>query len=139
MVQEVFAEAQHHPNGAGIACWPAMLRRMTTCRALDALRRRRVTMSLETAQPLAGKNDPQAIAAGRELESRLRVALAELAPREAEVFCYLGKGVKLGDKDRIVCWYKLKDAKDPKTYRVVYGDLKVKDVASEALPLPVNP
>jgi hypothetical protein len=53
-------------------------------------------------------------------------------------FRYLGKGVKLGDKDRIVCWYKLKDAKDPTTYRVVYGDLSVKDVASEDLPLPVD-
>jgi hypothetical protein len=54
-------------------------------------------------------------------------------------FLYLGKGVKLGDKDRIVCWYKLKDAKDPSTYRVVYGDLSVKDVAPEDLPLPVEP
>jgi hypothetical protein len=54
-------------------------------------------------------------------------------------FRYLGKGVKLGDKDRIVCWYKLKNAKDPRTYRVVYGDLSVKDVAPEALPLPVGP
>ena len=54
-------------------------------------------------------------------------------------FRYLGKGVKLGDKDRIVCWYKLKDAKDPSTYRVVYGDLSVKDVAPEDLPLPVEP
>ena len=54
-------------------------------------------------------------------------------------FRYLGKGVKLGDKDRIVCWYRLKDAKDPKTYRVVYGDLSVKDVAPEYLPLPVGP
>ena len=54
-------------------------------------------------------------------------------------FRYLGKGVKLGDKDRIVCWYKLKDAKDSNTYRVVYGDLSVKDVASEDLPLPVGP
>jgi hypothetical protein len=54
-------------------------------------------------------------------------------------FRYLGKGVKLGDKDRIVCWYKLKDAKDPRTYRVVYGDLTVKDVVPEALPLPVDP
>jgi outer membrane lipoprotein-sorting protein len=54
-------------------------------------------------------------------------------------FRYLGKGVKLGDKDRIVCWYKLKNAKDPKTYRVVYGDLNVKDVAPEDLPLPVEP
>ena len=46
-------------------------------------------------------------------------------------FRYLGKGVKLGDKDRIVCWYKLKGAKDPTTYRVLYGDLSVKDVARE--------
>ena len=54
-------------------------------------------------------------------------------------FVYVGKGVKLGDKDRIVCWYKLKDAKNPNTYRVVYGDLSVKDVAAEDLPLPVGP
>ena len=54
-------------------------------------------------------------------------------------FRYLGKGVKLGDKDRIVCWYKLKGAKDPNTCRAVYGDLSVKDVAPEALPLPVAP
>jgi hypothetical protein len=52
---------------------------------------------------------------------------------------YLGKGVKLGDKDRIVCWYKLKDTKDPNTYRVVYGDLSVRDVAAKDLPLPVEP
>jgi hypothetical protein len=51
-------------------------------------------------------------------------------------FRYLGKGVKLGEKDRIVCWYKLKGAK---TYRVVYGDLSVKDVAPQDLPLPVEP
>jgi hypothetical protein len=54
-------------------------------------------------------------------------------------FRYVGKGVKLGDKDAIVCWYKLKDAKNPNTYRVVYGDLSVKDVAAEDLPLPVGP
>ena len=51
-------------------------------------------------------------------------------------FRYLGKGVKLGDKDRIVCWYKPKGAA---TYRVVYGDLTVKDLPPEALPLPVEP
>ena len=54
-------------------------------------------------------------------------------------FRYLGKGVKLGDKTAIVCWYKLKDAKYPNTYRVVYGDLSVKDVAAKNLPLPVEP
>jgi hypothetical protein len=53
-------------------------------------------------------------------------------------FRYLGNGVKLGDKNRIVCWYKLKASKDPKTYRVVYGDLSVKDVAPNELPLPVE-
>jgi len=52
-------------------------------------------------------------------------------------FHYLGKGVKLGDKGRIVCWYKLKGA-NAKTRRVVYGDLSVKDVASEDLPLPAE-
>ena len=51
-------------------------------------------------------------------------------------FRYLGKGVKLGDKDRVVCWYKLKGAT---SYRVVYGDLSVKDVAPKDLPLPVEP
>jgi hypothetical protein len=56
-----------------------------------------------------------------------------------KTFRYLGKGVKLGDKDRIVCWYKLNDTKAPKTYHVIYGDLSVKDVAPEDLPLPVSP
>jgi len=51
-------------------------------------------------------------------------------------FTYLGKGVKLGDQDRIVCWYRLKGTA---TYRVVYGDLSVKDVAPTDLPLPVEP
>jgi hypothetical protein len=55
---------------------------------------------------------------------------------EENSFQYLGKGVKLGDKDRIVCWYKPKGAS---SYRVIYGDLTVKDIAPEALPLPVKP
>lgn len=54
-------------------------------------------------------------------------------------FRYFGKGVKLGNKQAIVCWYKLKDAKDPNMYRVVYGDLSVTDVAARDLPLPVEP
>jgi hypothetical protein len=51
-------------------------------------------------------------------------------------FRYLGKGVKLGDADRIVCWYKLKYTG---VYRAVYGDLSVRDIAPEDLPLPVEP
>ena len=49
---------------------------------------------------------------------------------------YAGKGVKLGDKTAPVCWCKPKDSK---TYRVVYGDLSIKDVAEEDLPKPTKP
>jgi len=48
---------------------------------------------------------------------------------------YVGNGVELGDKNQIVCWYKLKGSK---TYRVVYGDLSVADGAPQDLPLPVE-
>jgi hypothetical protein len=54
----------------------------------------------------------------------------------ANSFRYLGKGVKLGETRRIVCWYKLKGST---TYRVVYGDLRVADVTADDLPLPVEP
>jgi hypothetical protein len=51
-------------------------------------------------------------------------------------FRYVGVGVKLGDADRIVCWYKLKTTDK---YRAVFGDLTVRDVATKDLPLPVSP
>jgi len=54
-------------------------------------------------------------------------------------FRYVGKGVKLGDRNAFVRWYKLKNVNDPRLYRVVYGDLSVKDVAAGDLPLPVGP
>ena len=52
-----------------------------------------------------------------------------------KTFRYLGKGVTLGDADRFVCWYK---SKDTGKYRAVYGDLSVKDVSPDELPLPVE-
>jgi hypothetical protein len=57
------------------------------------------------------------------------------ASAEPGSFRYLGKGVKVGDSGRQVCWYRLKGAL---TYRTVYGDLTAKDVASEELPLAVE-
>ena len=51
-------------------------------------------------------------------------------------FRYLGKGINLGDQDRIVCWYRLKDTN---SYRAVYGDLSIREVAPEDLPLKVDP
>lgn len=41
-------------------------------------------------------------------------------------FIYGGHGVKLGEKDRPIVWYKGKDAK---TWRVIYGDLHAEDTA----------
>ena len=44
---------------------------------------------------------------------------------------YAGAGVKFGDAQTPIFWYQPKDST---TYRVIYGDLSVKDVAPENLP-----
>ncbi|MFA5239947.1 MAG: hypothetical protein WC476_09630, partial [Phycisphaerae bacterium] len=44
---------------------------------------------------------------------------------------YAGDGVKLGDAEKAIFWYRLKDSK---TYRVIYGDLHVEDATAENLP-----
>lgn len=44
---------------------------------------------------------------------------------------YAGKDVKLGDVETPIFWYRPEDSK---TWRVIYGDLSVKDVAPENLP-----
>jgi hypothetical protein len=44
---------------------------------------------------------------------------------------YAGKGVKLGDADKAIFWYQPEDST---TYRVIYGDLSVKEVTPENLP-----
>ena len=49
---------------------------------------------------------------------------------------YRGKGVKLGAADKPIFWYRPRDSK---TYRVIYGDLHVADVAPENLPEPLTP
>jgi len=44
---------------------------------------------------------------------------------------YVGAGVKLGDAGKAVFWYQPQGSQ---TYRVIYGDLTVKDIALEDLP-----
>ena len=44
---------------------------------------------------------------------------------------YAGKNAKLGNADTAICWYRPQGSQ---TYRVIYGDLSVKDVAAENLP-----
>ena len=44
---------------------------------------------------------------------------------------YAGSGVKVGETDKAVFWYLPEGSE---TYRVIYGDLSVKDVAAGDLP-----
>jgi hypothetical protein len=51
------------------------------------------------------------------------VMFANELPPSADAH-YAGKGVKLGTADKAVFWYRPKDAKK---YRVIYGDLSVRE------------
>lgn len=71
------------------------------------------------AVPVEGGTDPLL---GTEFVKRLP---------EGSDYQYVGEDVRLGDATKAVCWYKPQGST---TYRVVYGDLSVKDVAPEDLP-----
>ncbi len=87
VVQEVFLEAQQLSNGQTVRQWGGLLRRMATYRALDRLRRRRQTVSIDDVVPVGREHDPESIAIGHELETRLRDAITRLSEQEAAVFC----------------------------------------------------
>ena len=87
VVQEVFLEAYRLRAAEPVRCWPALLRRLAACRALDRLRQRRPTVSLNGVQVAANGGGPEEAAIGRELAERLRRAVGELPQREATVFC----------------------------------------------------
>ncbi|MGA2915392.1 MAG: zf-HC2 domain-containing protein [Sedimentisphaerales bacterium] len=58
------------------------------------------------------------------------VFFQRLAPNGID-YRYAGRGVKLGDADKPIFWYRPRDAQN---YRVIYGDLSVKEVSPENLP-----
>ncbi len=87
MVQEVFLQAYRLRAVEPVRHWPAFLRRLATCRALDRLRQRKPTLSLNDLALACSSNGPEETAIGRELAERLRQAVAELPEREATVFC----------------------------------------------------
>ena len=51
--------------------------------------------------------------------------------RHQNEYHYAGKGVKLGDAEKAIFWYQPENSQN---WRVIYGDLNVKDVAPENLP-----
>jgi RNA polymerase sigma-70 factor, ECF subfamily len=87
VVQEVFLQAHQLQRTKPVQHWGAFLHRLATCRALDRLRQRRGTVSLEGHEAICTTNNPEEAAIGRELAGRLRDAVAQLPEREAGVFC----------------------------------------------------
>lgn len=63
-------------------------------------------------------------------KSSLACEFIERLP-EGSDYQYVGEDVKLGDADTPVCWWKPPGST---TYRVIYGDLSVRDVEPSDLP-----
>jgi RNA polymerase sigma-70 factor (ECF subfamily) len=89
VVQEAFLDAFRLHAVQPVENWGALLRHLATRRAIDRLRKRRAAAlvplgNLEATAPEC--EQPESVAAERELADRLRWAIAELPDREASVF-----------------------------------------------------
>jgi RNA polymerase sigma-70 factor, ECF subfamily len=90
--QRTFIAAWELSQKQSIRHWPALLRRLATARALERRRELARNRVRHCEMPENGvidrrASDPANDAEATELEGRLRIALADIAPREAEVFC----------------------------------------------------
>jgi RNA polymerase sigma-70 factor (ECF subfamily) len=91
-VQEALADAVRVARDGPVDNWGGLLRRLATRRAVDLLRRRRhrqgtvAARTLPEDPPAGVAAQPDAVAVGVELAGRLRAALSELPPQQAEVF-----------------------------------------------------
>jgi RNA polymerase sigma-70 factor (ECF subfamily) len=85
-VQEVFVSAWKVQQTQEVEHWRGLLRRIATAAALAKLRRRRHHASIDTEVPIAGGRLPEVAAIEKELDEKLRRAVAELPEREAAVF-----------------------------------------------------
>ncbi len=91
--QEAFLAALEVARRQPVRDWGALLRHLASSRAIDRLRRRYRQKVAPTpvdfdfdAIPDAGPN-PSRVAEDAEISEALRSAMAELPPRQAEVFC----------------------------------------------------
>jgi RNA polymerase sigma-70 factor (ECF subfamily) len=87
VVQEVFLQVHQMLQTRPVRSWIGLLRRLAACRALDRLRQRRHTVSLEGLAVASSSDNPEAVAMEHELAERLRQAIARLPRREGAVFC----------------------------------------------------
>jgi RNA polymerase sigma-70 factor (ECF subfamily) len=91
VVQEAFLDAFQLHGRQTVDNWGGLLRRLAARRAIDRLRKRRTAVPLPPEalawEPAASASDqPESVAAERELADRLRASITELPDREAEVF-----------------------------------------------------
>ena len=86
-VQEAFLQVCRIGQQQPVASWGGLLHRVVVHRALDRLRRRKRAPEPLDQQPIGREDDPQEIAAARELSDRLRRAIGRLPQQQAAVFC----------------------------------------------------
>jgi outer membrane lipoprotein-sorting protein len=58
-------------------------------------------------------------------------ATSAIVRSRAPGYQYAGKGARLGEKDKIIFWYRPKDSA---TYRGVFGDLRIEDLTPDRIP-----
>lgn len=80
-------------------------------------------------------SDEDKIALGTQLQKHILFLRFFQQGKGEGKWYYRGKGVKLGDAGTPIFWYRPTASE---TYRVIYGDLHVEDVASEDLPEPLD-
>jgi RNA polymerase sigma-70 factor (ECF subfamily) len=90
--QNTFLGAWQLEKAEPIHHWPAVLRRLATARALERLRQRyreagHLTELTARSNSPNFTTSPSESAEAKELAEHLREALAELEPRQAQVFC----------------------------------------------------
>lgn len=99
--QRTFLAAVELAEREVVGNWPAVLRRLATARALDLLRSRYRDRRAEPLPDLTADEralDPLDSASRGELADRLRIALAEIDPTQASVFCLVQlDGLSNGD------------------------------------------
>ena len=91
VVQEALLDAFRLHGREPVGNWGALLRHLATRRAIDRLRKRRLTAPLPpkppSFEPAAPKSQqPESAAVERELADRLRQAMTQLSDREGGVF-----------------------------------------------------
>ncbi len=89
--QETFVAAVEYSRTHTVIHWRALLQRLATARAIDRLRqrvrRRNREMPLPEDHPETSFPLPLQAAENAELSATLRLAMAEIPSRQAEVFC----------------------------------------------------